>query len=252
MNNDLKQLEKIESEIRSGIQLVGRGLIEVQTKKLYKLKHETFEEYCQQEWGFSRQHCYTLIENHRVSERLSTIVDKPLPGKQLEQLAKLPARDQAQVAAEVLAACEEEGRKPTAKDFAKAVKTRAVDAVLEIPVSATATEHDEEEYEDADDDEEDEPTIEDHIETGRQAAQEILNAINQVMRLIKAVPDGVGTTALFHKAKTICRDLEMAKGGVMNCMPYAVCPRCQGSPDGCSACGNHGWITKLASVELKG
>lgn len=116
-------LESIERKIEGGIGAVGQGLLEIQEKQLYKLTHETFEDYCKVRWGFSRPRAYQLIEAEKVKQRLSTIVDTP-PSKEshLREIAKAPERKQAKIVAEVLEKCEEEKREPTAKDFKLAVK----------------------------------------------------------------------------------------------------------------------------------
>lgn len=41
--------------------------------------HDTFEAYCRERWGFSRQRAHQIVEAAKVAEVLSTIVNTRLP-----------------------------------------------------------------------------------------------------------------------------------------------------------------------------
>jgi hypothetical protein len=69
-----QELLELESVIEKGLDIaisVGKALATIRDKKLYKEPYGTFEQYCEQRWGFTRQRGYQLIAAHKMS----TIVD---------------------------------------------------------------------------------------------------------------------------------------------------------------------------------
>ena len=116
------KLKELEDKIQLGVMSVGIALLEIQNEQLYKLKHETFESYCQHVWGFSRQRAYQLIEGAQVQVNCQPVVDKvPTKERHLREISKIPDKKQAQVVAGVLEKCEAENRAPTTADYRKAV-----------------------------------------------------------------------------------------------------------------------------------
>lgn len=95
---DLKDLKSFEQLISKGLQTfydVGHALAEIRDRKLYRQSYGTFEDYCQQRWGFSRQRAAQLISGTEVAENLSTIVDKKeLLESHTRELASVPAHEQ--------------------------------------------------------------------------------------------------------------------------------------------------------------
>jgi len=60
-----KRLGHLETAIGSGLASfveVGRALRQINADRLYRRDNETFEDYCEQRWGLSRQHGYRLIK----------------------------------------------------------------------------------------------------------------------------------------------------------------------------------------------
>ena len=114
------KLKKLEQQIEDGVVGIRTALLEIHDKKLYG---ECFEAYCKDRWGFSRQHGYNIIKAARAAEQVSTKVDTSgMKTSHLLVIADAPELKQADVACDVLKACEEENRKATAKDFKKAVR----------------------------------------------------------------------------------------------------------------------------------
>lgn len=71
---DQQELTELESIIEKGLDTainVGKALATIRDKKLYKDQYGTFQQYCEQRWGFSRQRGYQLI----AANEMSTIVD---------------------------------------------------------------------------------------------------------------------------------------------------------------------------------
>ena len=114
------KLKKLEQQIEDGVVGIRTALLEIHDKKLYG---ECFEAYCKDRWGFSRQHGYNIIKAARAAQQVSTKVDTSgMKTSHLLVIADAPELKQADVACDVLKACEEENRKATAKDFKKAVR----------------------------------------------------------------------------------------------------------------------------------
>jgi hypothetical protein len=70
------RLLELESAVEAGLQTfhaVGRALLEIRDSRLYRSAYKTFEEYCRQRWGFSRQHALRLIDAADVQEDLTPI-----------------------------------------------------------------------------------------------------------------------------------------------------------------------------------
>jgi hypothetical protein len=62
---ETERLDKLESSIQRGKKTfveVGIALAAVRDEKLYRRDYDTFEAYCKDKWGWTRQHAYRLIE----------------------------------------------------------------------------------------------------------------------------------------------------------------------------------------------
>lgn len=76
-----RSLSQNEDIIEAGVKSfldVGNALIDIRDGKQYAGKFDTFEEYCQKRWGFSRPRAYQYIESATAVADLSTIVDKKI------------------------------------------------------------------------------------------------------------------------------------------------------------------------------
>lgn len=92
---DSEKLERDECEaiICSGWDTfldVGRALMTVRNKRLYRDQHGTFEDYCRRKWAFSKSHANRLIEAALVASILTPIGAKPANESQLRPLVGLP------------------------------------------------------------------------------------------------------------------------------------------------------------------
>jgi hypothetical protein len=75
-----KRLILLEEQIKRGLDTfveVGEALLEIRDSRLYRIEHETFEAYCREKWGMSRQNAHELIGAALVNENLSGTPDKP-------------------------------------------------------------------------------------------------------------------------------------------------------------------------------
>jgi len=80
------------------------AILTIRDQRLYKDSYPTFEQYCQDRWGWSRQHAHQLIDAAEVTEDLSNQFDiPPRNSTQAIQLARLPTpEDRASAWQEVL------------------------------------------------------------------------------------------------------------------------------------------------------
>lgn len=79
---------------RRAFAAIGHALREIRDDKLYLGSHGSFETYCRERWGFSRQHAYRMIDGADVVALLSPRTDADPPAPQHEKharpLASLP------------------------------------------------------------------------------------------------------------------------------------------------------------------
>jgi len=54
-------LHRLEMKVERAFVESGNALREIRDRRLYRSKHKTFEEYCQDRFGFQRRHPYRLI-----------------------------------------------------------------------------------------------------------------------------------------------------------------------------------------------
>ena len=91
-----KELLNLEGVIKKGWSAfleVGRALVTISEKKLYREQGATFEQYCRQKLGLSRPYAYNLIGSARVNEQMSSIEDiqvKPATESQFRELLSVP------------------------------------------------------------------------------------------------------------------------------------------------------------------
>lgn len=116
-------LERLEGIISKGLRTffeVGEALTEIRTRRLYRASHLTFEAYCNERWGFTRQRASQLISAAEVTLSLSTIVDTlPTTESQARELTSLSPTDAQQAWQRALIFAGD--KQPTALDVRRAV-----------------------------------------------------------------------------------------------------------------------------------
>lgn len=97
----ISKLEKLESEIRQGLQTfvdVGCALTVIRDEKLYRRDYDTFEAYCQERWGWSRQRSSQLINAAELMDKLPpTLAAKVTTEREARALLLLEPAEQKQV-----------------------------------------------------------------------------------------------------------------------------------------------------------
>jgi two-component system response regulator NreC len=98
-STDLKAAEtdrlvELEQAVDRGLQTfveVGQALAEIRERRLYRANHDTFERYCRERWGFTRQRARQFIDAAAVT----TVVVKaglPAPTNEAQARALVPLR----------------------------------------------------------------------------------------------------------------------------------------------------------------
>jgi N6-adenosine-specific RNA methylase IME4 len=118
------ELEIHEAIIERGLVTfteVGESLLIIRDNRLYKETHSTFESYCQERWGWSRQHATRHIQAAQIGGILSPMGDKPTTERQVRELT--PLLDQPDVLRETWNQLQAEGN-VTAQSIRDAVRER--------------------------------------------------------------------------------------------------------------------------------
>ena len=94
-----RTLASCEHVIQSGLETfmeVGRALAKIRDGKLYRAEFKSFEVYCRERWGISKQRSYQLMDAAEVRSNIekSKIFDPPKKESHAAPLTKLPASDQ--------------------------------------------------------------------------------------------------------------------------------------------------------------
>ena len=117
------ELEKLCAVIEDGLSKfleVGKSLMEINKRKLYRETHETFESFVSERWGIQKSRAYQLMEAAEIKTELSTIggdsiTDEITNERQLRELSKVGTEALPDIVEKIAAKCEAEGCKPTAK-----------------------------------------------------------------------------------------------------------------------------------------
>jgi len=119
---ELEQLETVIKQNIGAFYEVGRALMEIRDKGLYRdvLGYETFEAYCKARWDFARRTAYQFIDSVKVIENVRNCAQTPANEYQTRPLARLEP-DQQREAWQKAVATAPEG-KVTAAHVSKVVK----------------------------------------------------------------------------------------------------------------------------------
>ncbi len=119
-----RKMNDLESIIEAGLKTfveVGAALSIIREQRLYRETHSSFDAYCEERWGWTRQRAAQLIDASDVVQELSTMVDTlPASERQARELVAVPEEKRAEVWQEATKAAEAEGKKPTAEHVKKA------------------------------------------------------------------------------------------------------------------------------------
>lgn len=120
----LLALMECEKAIEQGLGGVAYSLRRIRDDRLYRETFPTFEDYCQERWGFTRQHVNNVIAFTEVRDQMETIVSTlPERESQIRPLKALPEPEQRAEAWNE-AVDQAGGEQPTAKQVQEAVAKR--------------------------------------------------------------------------------------------------------------------------------
>jgi len=117
--NRLKQLEEIIERGKKTFVEVGLALLEIRDKRLYKESHSSFDSYCRERWGYSRQYGHQLMAAAEVSSMLD--ISNPRQAYELAPLVKADEQEAVKIWRDLK---EEYGDKVTAGLIRRTVKNR--------------------------------------------------------------------------------------------------------------------------------
>ena len=125
--DERNELERCEVVIKQGLETfieVGQALLTIREKRLYRLEFGTFEDYCREKWGMSRQKAHQMIGASNVINGLSTMVDiLPQSERQARPLTSLEPEAQREAWKEVVHQAEQTGQPITAAKVQDVVST---------------------------------------------------------------------------------------------------------------------------------
>ena len=117
-----KRMEDLASQVTHGLRnfaKAGDALRTIRDEQLFRCTHKTFEAFCLERWNLSEAHATRLIQAADVVRNCLPMGNVPLNERQARVLTPLPAEQQREVMAEVVA----QGR-PTLATVTAAVDKR--------------------------------------------------------------------------------------------------------------------------------
>lgn len=215
---------------------VGEALREIRDKKLYRDEHETFEAFCQAEYGFERAHAYRLIGFAEVKEtiQMSPMGDKIQNERQASALAPVPVGQRE----EVIEKAAEKGP-VTAKTITEAVR----EVVKSEPPKEAKVEAKQEKHYDKTG-----YLIPDSILADWQEAESFRSILAQLQAIKLQVEKAVEKDELIFReiGQDTVADLKNAWTTLKQVLPYAVCPSCQGrNRSKCTSCRRRGFVSEF-------
>lgn len=214
----------------------GKALAGIKAEKLYRLEFSTFEEYCQQKWGWGHERARLLIESAEVVEDLPKRAQSLITNEgQARALAKVAPEKRVEVLKEAA-----KTGSITAKKIENltALKSATIVAVTKERNGKT------------------EEVVRD--ETGyaipplalpfwnrRGEVEELLSHISAARSPLRKLDPNDEMYVEAH-VNDVLSDLNHAYNTLRQGVPHAVCPTCQGrTPKTCQLCKGRGMISKF-------
>lgn len=211
---------------------VGEALKEIKDSKLFEAKYQSFDDFCEEEFGLKRTQAYGLIQAVNIKtaillENPSGIPDKISNENQVRALSAVPAQEREKVVEAVV----EKGSVTAAAITAVAKEIKEAKAEPVVHLDKTNYPIPEEIYPDWE---------------RAEAFAEQLRTISQIKSLIaKGLETG---DVIFRELNNDTVSTLKNVYGEMKCViPYAVCSSCQGrSPKRCALCKGRGFLSRFA------
>lgn len=198
-------------------------ILEVRDSSLWREEYRSFDEFCEEWAGIPRRRVNQILEACELRQEVGKILPSlDLNEHQLSALKNVADDELPEVVAK-LNEVKEAGEKVTAK----VVKQVVAEICEPEPEPEPEPEEDES-----------------PVEAGQAAAKPVLAGINDALRELRELPEVPGTELLVGRERAIRSHLENAKSELVSGTPAKVCHKCKGKPDGCTVCGNLGWLVK--------
>lgn len=114
--SEVKEFDRLESIVQDGISKaleVCLALATIRDKRLYRREYDTFEEYCQERWNFTRQYASLMISASKAAEMVKPSQGQvPTTVRQGRALADVPEEKRQEVWQEAVEASS--GNQPSA------------------------------------------------------------------------------------------------------------------------------------------
>lgn len=226
----LAQLKAIVSRNLSATIDAGRALKEIKDRELWKEEAESFQEFCVNNWGVSKQRAYQLMDSVGIIDALpkeqSTAVDSERAARELK---KVPAEDRAEVVKKAQQAGGVTG--PSITKAAKEVKAKPMFDRTGFLIPPESPAH----------------------KTWLRAdeVQEMLTALSKIKGRVErgcqpGNPKDADPVYTEINFSAFMADLQSTYSLLKVALPYAVCPTCQGrvlSP--CTTCSGRGTVSEF-------
>lgn len=189
-------------------------LLEIHQNEYWKMEFKSFEQFCKERLGYSKQYVYRCINAAKMVEA-GVPVENPNQSLALEGLDVEEAKAVWDKAEEVAS---DTGKKVTGGLLKKTreekeVFDRAVDGGMNI----------------------------DHLSEPFKELVGILRSAKDLLQILSQTPDGqwLSYQPMAIKIRDVAESVKFA-------MPHSVCPKCSGQ--GCSHCKDLGWIPKAREI----
>ena len=237
----LLELEKTIARGKKTFVEVGLALAEIRDLKLYKHEHNSFEVYCREKWGWTRQHAYRLIEAAPIAECNLQVTSL----NQARELAKAVPATRAGVVQTIVDA----GKPVTAAEIKRHLPPPPVPpgkmpgstagkmpaATLPPPPPSKILDGTGWPI----------PTQLIPLWQRTDEVQEMLTTLSRVKGALRAAQDKNDTLFAEVNYSSALSQLDQAWADIKTAKPFAVCPTCQGQiPDKCALCKGRGLISE--------
>jgi hypothetical protein len=234
--NRKTQLEQVIDRSHAQFIEVGLAVAEIRQGKLYQIEYETFEEYCDKHWGWTKQRIYQIMDATEIHRSLPPKVNNLLTREsQLRPLKSVPPVQREIVVREASKAS------PNGHVTAKAITEAAQRVVTPKP---TPTEK---------------PQLLDA--TGFPVPDSVIQLFHRVEEVKEVLSRFASTRGLMRRVEetkdmlwqpvnksTMMADLDRIYHELKTALPYAVCPYCQGREETkshCTACKKRGVVSEF-------
>lgn len=222
----LRKHEQAIERTKTAFVECGQHLAAIRDGKLYRDEFDTFEQYCQERWGWGRRYANHLIESSEIVKELPTSMGTMVPKERVARALKnVPPSDRPRVLAEVA-----KTGPVTAKRIEQAAGGNGEKPVIEL-------------------DEIGQP-IPDTILGDWRRAEETGKRLRSMASDIKcSLKNGLAEHDIIYREllNTVVTDAGALFTVLGQIIPFAVCPVCRGHQrKGCQRCKQRGFVSKFS------